>query len=178
VTAFGLKSSQAAFLLMPVVLAMAVGSPTVGRLLDKFGSKVVILAGSMVLVIGLFVLGLFASSMPMFIVAGILIGLGLSALLGAPMRYIMLNESTPADRSVAQGAVALFSSIGQLMGASLVGAVADSQGGGVTGYSSAFLVTGVIGILLVALAVGLKNQAAELQTVREHEAALLSKTAP
>jgi MFS family permease len=78
---------------------------------------------------------------------------------------------------VAQGAVALFGSIGQLMGASLVGAVADSQGGGVTGYSSAFLVTGVIGVLLVVLAMGLKNRAAELQTVREHEAAIVSETA-
>lgn len=169
VTAFSMKSSQAAFLLMPVVLALAVGSPTVGKLLDKYGSKVIILAGSAILVAGLFVLGLFAASMPMFILAGILIGLGLSALLGAPMRYIMLNESARSDRSVAQGAVAMFSSIGQLVGSALVGAVADSQGGGVSGYSSAFLVTGVLGILLVVLALGLKNRAAEVETVRANE---------
>jgi multidrug resistance protein len=176
VTAFGIKSSQAAFLLMPVVLAMAIGSPSVGRLLDKFGSKAVILAGSAVLVMGLFLLGTFANVMAMFIVSGILIGLGLSALLGAPMRYIMLNESAPADRSVAQGAVALFGSIGQLTGSALVGAVADSQGGGVSGYMTAFLVTGMLGIVLVALALGLKNRAAEQETVRQHEAAVISES--
>ena len=88
------------------------------------------------------------------------------------MRYIMLNESARSDRSVAQGAVAMFGSIGQLTGSALVGAVADSQGGGISGYSSAFLVTGVLGILLVLLALGLKNRAAELETVRNHEATM------
>jgi len=168
VSAFKIISSEAAFLLMPVVLAMAVGSPSVGRLLDKFGSKLVILTGSVVLVVGLFLLGTTASVLPMFIFSGICIGLGLAALLGAPMRYIMLNEAAPSDRSVAQGAVALFGSIGQLTGSALVGAVADSQGGGVFGYSSAFLVTGILGVILVILATGLKNRSAEQETVRSH----------
>ena len=33
-----------------------------------------------------------------------IVGLGLSALLGAPVRYIMLNEAPAADRAAAQGA--------------------------------------------------------------------------
>ncbi len=169
VTAFGLTTSRAAFLLMPVVLAMAVGSPSVGWLLDRLGSRIVILTGSFILVTGLFTLGFFATNLPMFIISGILIGMGLSALLGAPMRYIMLNEAAPADRSIAQGMVGLFGSIGQLTGSALVGAVADSQGGGVQGYSSAFLVTGLLALFLVMLAIGLKNRSAEIQTVRGHD---------
>ncbi len=77
----------------------------------------------------------------------------------------MLNEAAPSNRSVAQGMVGLFGSIGQLTGSALVGAVADSQGGGVAGYSSAFLATGVLAVFLVLLAVGLKNRSAEIQTV-------------
>ncbi len=169
VTAFGLTTSRAAFLLMPVVLAMVVGSPSVGWLLDKLGSKIVILTGSLILVAGLFLLGFFSTSLSMFIVSGILIGLGLSALLGAPMRYIMLNEAAPTDRSVAQGMVGLFGSIGQLTGSALVGAVADSQGGGIVGYSSAFLMAGLLAAILVVLAIGLKNRRSEIQTVRGHE---------
>ena len=107
--------------------------------------------------------------MLMFIVSGALIGLGLAVLLGAPMRYIMLNEASRSDRSVAQGIVALFASMGQLVGSALVGAVADSQGGGVSGYQSAFLVTAVIGVFMVLLATGLKNRQAELATVRSNE---------
>jgi multidrug resistance protein len=177
VTSFSLSTSRAAFLLMPVVLAMAVGSPSVGWLLDRLGSKIVILTGSLVLVAGLFSLGFFATSLTMFIISGILIGIGLSALLGAPMRYIMLNEAAPSDRSVAQGMVGLFGSIGQLTGSALVGAVADSQGGGVSGYSSAFLVTGLLAAILVLLATGLKNRHAEIQTVRSHEQAQASPSA-
>jgi EmrB/QacA subfamily drug resistance transporter len=169
VVAFGLKTSEAAFLLMPVVLAMAVGSPLVGRLLDKFGSRLVILSGTVILVGGLFLIGVAGARMPMFILSGALIGLGLAALLGAPMRYIMLNEASRSDRSVAQGIVALFASVGQLVGSALVGAVADSQGGGVGGYESAFLVTAVIGVVMVLLATGLKNRQAELATVRSNE---------
>ena len=93
------------------------------------------------------------------------------------MRYIMLNESAPSDRSVAQGAVALFGSIGQLTGSALVGAVAGSQVERVTGYSYAFLVTGVLGVVLILLALGLKNRSAELETVRNHEAVVASGAA-
>jgi MFS family permease len=39
---------------MPVVLAMGVGSPLIGRLLDELGSKSVILAGTIILAVGMF----------------------------------------------------------------------------------------------------------------------------
>lgn len=159
----GVSPSQASYLLMPVVLAMAFGSPTAGRLLDKFGSKVVILSGSIILAVGMLLLALFPASMVMFILAGVFIGLGLSALLGAPVRYITLNEVDPSQRSVAQGVVAVFGSVGQLLGSALVGAVAASLGGGVKGYSAAFLMIAVLGVALVLVASGLKSRAVELE---------------
>ena len=151
------------YLLMPVVLAMAVGSPLVGRFLDKLGSKVVVLAGSTLVAIGMLMLSSSAitTRLPLFILAGVVIGLGLSALLGAPVRYIMLNEAPASDRTAAQGAIALFTSIGQLLSSALVGAVADSQGGGVKGYGSAYLVIGIIAIVLIILTFGLKNRQQE-----------------
>ena len=97
----------------------------------------------------------------MFILAGVLIGLGLSALLGAPLRYITLNEAAASQRSSAQGVLALFGSIGQLVGASVVGAVAASSGGTATGYGNAYLVTGAVTVFLWLAALGLKNRAAE-----------------
>jgi MFS family permease len=166
---FGLKSSEATYLLAPVILALAIGSPVVGRLLDKFGSKMVIISGALILAAGLILLGTMATNMTMFLVAGAFIGLGLSALLGAPMRYILLNEASKADRSVAQGVLALFGSIGLTIGSAMVGAVAESQGGGVGGYESAFLVIGGIGLVMVLMATGLKDRASELVTVRQNE---------
>ena len=159
--ALGMTSSTASFMLMPVVLAMSVGSPLAGRFLDRLGSKTVVVAGAALLALGMVVLSQGASSLALFIVAGALIGLGLSALLGAPVRYIMLNEAPAADRTAAQGAITLFTSIGQLISGAAVGAVAASQGGGVAGYSAAYLVIGGVAIALTLLALGLKSRAQE-----------------
>jgi EmrB/QacA subfamily drug resistance transporter len=163
-----INKHTASYLLMPVVLAMAVGSPLAGRFLDKIGSKVVVLVGSTLVAIGMIMLSNSAitSVLGLFIIAGIVIGLGLSALLGAPVRYIMLNEAPASDRTAAQGAIALFTSIGQLLSSALVGAVADSQGGGVQGYGSAYLVIGGIAIVLIILTFWLKNRKEEQATVQ------------
>lgn len=168
VAALGMSNSNASFMLMPVVLAMSVGSPLVGRFLDRLGSKVVVLAGTALLALGMFLLGSFSTSLALFIVAGAVIGMGLSALLGAPMRYIMLNEAPAADRAAAQGAITLFTSIGQLMSGALIGAVAASQGGGVTGYGAAYLAIGGVAVVLTLLGLGLKSRAAELATQQQH----------
>jgi MFS family permease len=164
-----INTHNASYLLMPVVLAMAVGSPLVGRLLDKFGSKVMVFGGTLLLAVGMMMLsnsGL-TSMLWGFITSAAVIGLGLSSLLGAPMRYIMLNEASATDRTSAQGLISLFTSIGQLMSSALVGAVAASMGGGVTGYGTAYLVIGVIAGVLVVLTLGLKNQQQERATQAE-----------
>ncbi len=166
-----INKHTASYLLMPVVLAMAVGSPLAGRFLDKLGSKVVVITGTILVAIGMIMLssGAITSVLALFIVTGAIIGLGLSALLGAPVRYIMLNEAPASDRTAAQGAITLFTSIGQLMSSALVGAVAASQGGGMKGYGAAYLVIGVVAVLLVILSLGLKNRNEELTTLHPAE---------
>lgn len=171
-SSYGIQEKTASWMLMPVVLAMMVGSPLAGRLLDRFGSRLVILTGTFVTTLGMSLLGLFSSNMAMFILAGVLIGLGLSTLLGAPLRYIMLNEARLSERSVAQGVVSVFSSTGQLLGGALTGAIAASRaqtGGAAAGYSLAFLVMGLISLVLVGVAWLLKNRSAELATVQDNE---------
>ena len=161
----------ASYLLMPVVLALAVGSPLVGRLLDKFGSRMVVGAGTFLLALGALMLGAWNSELWMFIVAGVTIGLGLSALLGAPVRYIMLNEAPQSERTSAQGAIAIFTSIGQLISSALVGAVAASAGGGVSGYSAAYLSIGGMAVVLVVLTLGLKNRQDEQKHIHQMQPA-------
>ena len=168
----GITTANASWMLMPVVLAMSVGSPLAGRFLDKLGSRIVILFGTGVTMLGFILLGLFSGSMALFITAGVLIGLGLSALLGAPLRYIMLNESKLEERSVAQGVVAVFSSTGQLLGGALTGAIAASYSltsGAAAGYSLAFLVTGMLSLLLFIIAFLLKNRTDEQATVKSNQ---------
>ena len=166
-----MTGSTSSFMLMPVVLALAVGSPLAGRYLDKLGSKVVILAGTALLAAGMLLLSFSAASLLLFILSGVLIGLGLAALLGAPTRYIVLNEAPAEDRGAAQGVLTVFAGVGQLISGALVGAVAASAGGGAGGYSTAYRAIAIVAAVLVVLALGLKGREAERATVQANAAA-------
>jgi len=168
VVSLGVSASVGSYLLMPVVAAMAVGSPLAGRLLDRLGSRTVIAVGVAVLALGMILLSQTSSSLVMFIVSGLLIGLGLSALLGAPVRYVTLNETTAAERSAAQGLVTTFTSTGQLLGSAVVGAVAASAVG-TAGYATAFAMVGVVSALLLVAALFLKSRDAEARPAAGHD---------
>jgi EmrB/QacA subfamily drug resistance transporter len=165
VAAFGVTSSQASFMLMALVLALFIGSPVAGRLLDRIGSKIVIIGGTALLAAGMLVLALLGSTLFGYYTGSILVGFGLASLLGAPIRYIMIAEAPVADRAAAQGIATIFTSTGQLVGGAVVGAVAASIGGGVAGYSAAYLTIGIIAVALAGLAFGLKSRNEELATM-------------
>lgn len=161
VAAFGMSNSQASFMLMPVVLAMMVGSPLVGRLINGLGSRTLIAAGTGFLGIGMVLLGFFGTSFALFLVAGAAIGLGLSSLLGAPIRYITLNEAPAEDRTAAQGMVTISTGVGQIISGAMVGAAAASRGGGIDGYTFAYVVVAAVSVVLLVVSLGLKNRAQE-----------------
>jgi EmrB/QacA subfamily drug resistance transporter len=163
-SAFGVSESSASFMLLPLVLTMAVGSPLAGRGLDKVGSRLVLLVGNALLAAGMLVVGMFAGNLVLFYVGGVLVGLALGILLGAPLRYIMLGEAAASERASAQGALTLFTSTGQLVGGALVGAVIASLGGGVAGYEGGYLLIGVGAVGLTLLALLLKPRFAERAT--------------
>ncbi len=166
VAAFGTTTYQASFMLIPAVLAMGVGSPTAGRMLDRNGSRVVLLLGTILVAAGMIIVALFGTGIFFFYASAVLVGLGLGMLLGAPLRYVMLNEAPPSERASAQGVLTLYSSTGQLIGGAMVGAVAASLGSGVRGYSAAFLVVGLVMAALMVLTFGLKSRSDEIATAR------------
>lgn len=169
VAAFAVAESTASFMLLPVVLVMAVGSPLAGRTLDRTGSRTVVLIGVSVLASGLLLVGLLPITLVAFYGAAALVGLGLSWLLGAPLRYIMLNEAPRPQRAAAQAALALSTRVGQLLGGAVVGAVAASRGGGVAGYQQAFLIIGAVTLVFIVGALALKRHPEEMATVQRNE---------
>lgn len=160
VAALGLSVTTASFMSLPVVLAMSVGSPLAGRLLDAIGSRTVILVGVATMAVGMFSLSLTSGTWAGFIISGLLIGLGLSALLGAPVRYVALSETTAQDRSAAQGMVTNFTSIGMLIGGALVGAAATTATGA-AGYNAAFALVGWVSVGLWLASLALKRRQVE-----------------
>ena len=174
VAAFAVSESTASFLLLPLVLALAVGAPVAGRFLDRFGSKLVIISGTTLLTVGMIALSFVVQQWALFIAATILIGLGLAALLGAPIRYIMLNEAPAEDRAVAQALITIFTGIGQLVSGATVGAIVASAGGGVAGYSAAYSVISIVAMVMLLLSFGLKSRATELATMAENKSVQVS----
>ncbi len=168
----GINEKNATWLLIPAIVAMAVGSPLAGRLLDRIGSRLVIMGGTALQTAGFLMLSLLGGNLIFFLLSGVLIGGGLTALLGAPIRYIMLGEASAEERSLAQGLVTLFTSIGQLVGSALIGALVASFGSvnPFNGYQTAFGLITITSLILFVSASLLKTRQRELETLSGHEA--------
>jgi len=159
---FQIDSSVASFMLVPLVLATAFGSPFFGRLIDIYGSRLIIILGLILAGAGFFLLHGVIESKLLFYVSGALIGLGLSVLSGSSLRYIMLNEASAVDRAVTQGMLTIFISLGQLTGASLIGVII-ARASDMTGYRNVFLYQALLLIPILASAFFLKSHARERQ---------------
>lgn len=163
VGAFDVNSSVASFMLVPLVLATAVGSPVFGRLIDAYGSRLIIILGLILSASGFYLLHTVGGSRVLFYVSGVLIGLGLSVLSGSSLRYIMLNETSSSDRAVTQGMLTIFISLGQLTGASLIGVII-ARVQGVQGYRDVFLYQSIMIGLILIIAFFLKSHVKEIET--------------
>lgn len=162
VSAFGVRTSTASFMLLPVVVALAVGAPVWGRLLDRVGSRVVVVLSTALIALGMMVFATMGTTLAGYYVGAVLGGLGLAGLLGSSLRYLMLNSTPAADRASAQAALTIFMSVGQLLGGAAVGAIVASAGGGVPGFDRAFAAIGIVALALALVALGLKGRREEL----------------
>ncbi len=167
VAALSLSTSQASLMVIPMVLALGISAPVVGQLLDRYGTRIVMMGGTLLLAAGLFLLSNLATSFYLFLISGIIIGLGLGTVLGSPLRYIMLSETPAAQRASGQALINFNSSAGQLVGGTLIGAVIASQGGGLVGYSSAYLLIAGIALVMFLLTINLKKRKEQLASMQE-----------
>lgn len=152
VAAFAVDAASASFMMLPLVLTLIAGAPAAGGLLDKIGPRPVIQVGLVATAAGLVLLGVASLGLAQFYAAGMLVGLGLSALLGAPLRYVVLAEAGKARRGAGQGFLTLSLGAGRLLGAAVIGALAASGDGGA--YTTAFWPLAIV--LLVALPLTLR----------------------
>ncbi len=164
--AFSVTESTASFMMIPLVFTLFIAAPLAGRIIDKAGSRLVIMIGILTLIAGLFLLSLLPITHTVFYGSGMLIGIGLAFLLGAPLRYIMNNETGQGERAAGQSLLTIFTSTGQLFSAALVGALIASKGGGIPGFDFAFLFLAFLMVILLIPAYGLKSREAEKVTDR------------
>jgi MFS family permease len=164
VNLFKVSFSKASFMLIPFVVAVAIGAPISGRLIDKVGSRIIVIAGLFFSASGLMLLYMAGNSIPWFYTGGIFMGLGTSMLQGSSMRYIMLNEVHPSERALGQGIITLFTSVGQMTGATLIGIMVAAQAKDIHGYQKAFMFISVFAASVMILSAFLKGRKAELMS--------------
>jgi EmrB/QacA subfamily drug resistance transporter len=162
VNVFGVSTSQASFMLIPFVLAIAIGSPVAGRLIDKIGSRAIVMTGLIMAATGLLFFYFNSASKVNFYTAGIFMGLGSAMLQGSALRYIMLNEVQPSERALGQGIITLFTSTGQMTGATLIGIIVASMSSRIDGYSKSFLIIAIIALSVMVISYRLKSRSQEL----------------
>lgn len=162
--AFNLGLSLASFSLIPLVVSTVIGAPLFGIILDRKGSKIVVITATIILTIG-FLIFVLTNNLTIFLFSGLLVGLGFSGILGAPLRYIVLNESSPAERATAQGILSVHTSFGQIVGGALLGGIISSFSGQIGGYKFSYLFLVIIGLVMFFLALNLKGRTEEIKEI-------------
>ncbi len=149
--AFEVSRSTASYLLLPLVLGVAVGAPIAGRLLDRVGVRPVVTTAAALIASGMGVVAV-ASTLALHLVGTVILGLGLSGVLGSSLSYILLAEAGAEERTVAQGLSTIFLAVGQLTGAALLAALAASADTAEAGYRLGFTAVAVGAVVLIGVA--------------------------
>jgi len=160
------KMSRAGAITSILAVVMFFATPTVGQILDRIGSRQVLSIGTLITGLGLVWLALWSHSLIGFGIALVINGVGLSSLLGAPVRYVIVNEAAHHERGAALAVQSIFTSVGTSLGTVIAGAVASSYVTQVEGFHAAYLVLGVMVFLSVVFTFLLKSHAEELHTAR------------
>jgi len=159
IASFGVGQSSASFMFIPLALAVAVGSPAFGRLIDRVGVRTAAVLASAILLVGLMGYVFAIGSTAGFYASSVAIGFGLAGLLGSTLNYIMLLASEPSERTTTQGFVTLSVNTGLSFGAAVVGAIIATSATPGAGFRNAFIALVVVAIGLLGLSLGLARQA-------------------
>lgn len=139
--AFGLPAGKGGYYVMAFGVCALVGPPMGGKLIDRFGAKPVLGAGLAVAGAGFAFLALVtaAAPTPPTMVAGLAImGAGMGFVMGAPLNYMMLQNTAEAQSTSAVATLSLVRQVGTTLApALLVGFLV--QGLGMVGYRWMFL---------------------------------------
>jgi multidrug resistance protein len=162
IASFNVSLASASFMLMPVVIATAIGSPVSGRLIDRYGSRLLIITGLLLATVGFILLSSITDKKLTFYLGGAFLGFGFAILSGSALRYIMLNEVSVAERAATQGVITIFVSIGQMTGAAIIGTLVASGQTALAGYKQVFMFISVFAFILAVTGVFLKNRESEL----------------
>lgn len=111
-------------------LFAGLGAPISGKLIDKFGAKLILGFGFIISIVGSLFLSFFATNHPSLfsvVVSLILIGIGVGFTMGTPLNYMMLSHTKESESNSALATLSLVRSIGTAVApAIMVGFIAHA----------------------------------------------------
>ncbi|HZZ65742.1 MAG TPA: MFS transporter [Candidatus Baltobacteraceae bacterium] len=135
--------------------------PVSGRALDRIGSRNVLLGGTLLTEIGLVMFAAGFSMLWLSVVSMIVAGVGFGALLGAPTRYIVTNQTTETTRATAVGLLSQFLIIGQILGAALAGGIMGNAASDTAAYRTTYVAFAAIAFLALLVTATLAPRSLE-----------------
>ncbi|WP_195267463.1 MFS transporter [Eubacterium sp. 1001713B170207_170306_E7] len=135
--ALRMQQGSGGYFVMILGIFAGVGAPVSGRLIDRYGPKLIMGAGFLLSIIGSLFLVLITTSYPNLLTVAvclILIGLGMGFTMGTPLNYMMLDNTKKADSNSALATLSLIRSVGTAIApAVMVGFIAHA---GITAESN------------------------------------------
>ncbi len=129
---FNLDVKSSVYAVDPMAFAMAFAIGTSGVTSRKFGSKLTIIFGSMLLTAGLFTFSYYGTGAVTFYSLSILFGFGLGSLM-TPMNHLVMEAAGEKYKGEAAGVVSIMRSVGGVIGPALAGVILAN-----TDFSSIF----------------------------------------
>jgi MFS family permease len=167
----GLSYAAAGFVATLGALTFVVVIPMSGRALDRIGSRDVLLFGTVLTELGLAIFALGFSSLALALLAMIVAGAGFGALLGAPTRYIVTNETPDRGRATAVGLLSQALIVGQILGSAMAGSFFATAHSEIAGYRHAYLAFCGVAFVALIITATLKPQREERERPVEEAAA-------
>ncbi len=165
--ALDIKAGLAGTLIIATAIVMFVFTEPAGMLVDRIGAKKVLLFGALVTAIGSAMM-IWANTLAQFVGYQVILGLGLSALSGAPIRYVVLHQTNEMEKASAQSLVSLFSSFGIMVGSAVAGGLLAVRGKNdmpdLSGFHNIYLLVAIILLVAMAFAFGLENKPDEAES--------------
>ncbi len=153
--ALGVGTGPAGTLILVTAITMFLFTEPMGHMVDRLGARNILLFGTFVTGLGSLLM-ILAHDWSGFIAYQVVLGIGLSALLGAPVRYVGLSETGAEDRAPAQGLLSLTASFGILVGTALAGAFLGSNPAGLKGFHEIFAASAAAAGVALLLSMGLR----------------------
>ena len=110
-----ISSGSGGYFVIILGVFAGVGAPISGKLIDRYGAKLVLSIGFLSSIVGSLFLIFYATnhpSMASMVVCLILLGIGIGFVMGTPINYMMLEHTMPEESNSALATVSLIRSVG------------------------------------------------------------------